>query len=64
MIKPGTILSASADLDNAMWFGLDVSVWQSGKLINHGGPIEAITELSVKICGQKYLRLISEFRVR
>jgi hypothetical protein len=64
MYISGSTLRTSADFDNAMLFGLDISVWQQGEIIDYGGKIVGNTEESVHINDGRYLKIACEFKVR
>ena len=64
MLGKNICLQTSADFDNAMYFGLNISVWQNGEIINYGGKIERHTDEAVIINGGYYLKADYEFRVR
>lgn len=64
MFQKGTILKNPVDFDNAMYFGIPVSVWQDGELIDYGGKITKQTEDAVYINDGYYLKSVCEFIVR
>lgn len=64
MYKTGQVLGSPFDFDNAMFFGLSVSVWQNDQIIDYGGKIQQHTEDSVVINGGRYLKSVSEFKIR
>lgn len=64
MFKSNYILKTDVDFDNAMLFGVNVSVWQKGEIIDYGGKIVANTKDSVHINDGKYLKAVCEFKVR
>lgn len=64
MFKSGFLLSTDAHLQAAMFNKTSVSVWQAGKLLEFGGPIEKISTDAVTIQGGRYLKATCEFRVR
>lgn len=64
MLAPGFVLQSPHHLQVAMHNSLPVEVWQRGKLLDYGGPIESISTDAVKINGVKYLRSTCEFRIR
>jgi len=64
MYQSGSNLRTSADLDNAILFRLNVSVWQDGQIVDYGGYLESFSDYSVKINGARYFRALCEFRVR
>jgi hypothetical protein len=53
MLQHGQVLLSDADFDNAMFFGVDVIVWQHGEIIDYGGKITKHTNVSVYI-GEGY----------
>lgn len=64
MYKSGHPLHTAADFDNAMFFALNVIVWQNDSIIEYGGKIESHTDDSVRINDGKYLKATCEFKVR
>lgn len=64
MFKSGQALKSPYDFDNAMFFGVDVSVWQNGEIIDYGSKIIANTAESIHINDGKYLKAVCEFKVR
>lgn len=63
MFKSKQILNSPFDFDNAMFFGVNVEVWQHGDIVDSGGKILANTIDSVHINDGKYLKTLCEFRV-
>lgn len=63
-MKKGYTLKSPFDFDNAIFFRKPVEVWQDGQLLDYGGLIQAHSENSVTINGEKYLKATCEFRVR
>lgn len=64
MYKSGQPLHTSADIDNAMYFALNVIVYQAGEIIDYGGRIESQSQHSVRINDGNYLKATCEFKVR
>ncbi len=64
MFKSNYILKTPVDFDNAMLFGVNISVWQQNEIIDYGGKITANTVYSVDINDGKYLKSVCEFKVR
>lgn len=64
MYSSGYALRTSVDFDNAMYFGLKISVWQSGNIIDYGGSIQKHTDESVCINDGNYLKATCEFKIR
>jgi hypothetical protein len=64
MYISGSTLRTSADLDNAMLFSLNISVWQQGEIIDYGGKIVGHTEGAVHINDGRYLKAVCVFKVR
>lgn len=64
MFKSNQILKSPFDFDNAMFFGVNVSVWQKGEIIDYGGKIVANTDESLHINDGKYLKAVCEFKIR
>lgn len=64
MFQKNQVLRSSFDFDNAMYFGVPVSVWQDGKILDYGGQIENHTEESVIINGSSFLKAVFEFQIR
>jgi hypothetical protein len=60
----GQVLKTDVDFDNAMLFGLNISVWQQGEIVDYGGKIIANTDDSVHINDGKYLKAVCAFKVR
>lgn len=58
------LLKTDADFDNAILFGLHVSVWQGDHIIDYGGRVEYHSQLSVTINGAKYLKDNCQFHVK
>lgn len=58
------ILKTSADFDNAMFFGVNVIVWQDGKILDYGGIITKHSDGSVYINDGNFLKVNCEFKVR
>ncbi|MCL6458794.1 MAG: hypothetical protein K6T85_12375 [Gorillibacterium sp.] len=54
----------STGLIAAYWSHQPVSVYQQALLLDYGGQIERITELSITINGAKYLRSTCAFSLR
>ncbi|MBP1989192.1 hypothetical protein [Paenibacillus eucommiae] len=64
LYKPGFILSTDAQFKEAINNRSNVIVYQSGEILDYGGPIESQTEIAVTIAGNHYLKTICEFRIR
>lgn len=64
MFKSGYLLDTTEKLKAAQFNRSYVEVWQHGFIANYGGPIEYVSEISVKINDSYYLRENSEFRIR
>lgn len=64
MFKSGFILATSEHIAAAIFNKSDVIVWQNGSILNYGGRIEAQTENSVTVNGDRYLKATCEFRIR
>jgi hypothetical protein len=64
MFAPGFLLSTRHHLEAAMFNRSNVSVWQSGELIEYGGRIEKLTHVAVTINGAHYFLETCEFRIR
>ncbi|KEQ22325.1 hypothetical protein [Paenibacillus tyrfis] len=64
MFKSGFLLVSPEQIAAAIFNKSDVIVWQSGRILDYGGPIESQTEHSVTINGAKYLKENCEFRIR
>jgi hypothetical protein len=64
MYTSGYALRTSADFDNAMYFGLKITVWQNGGILDYGGSIQKHNSESVVINSGYYLKAVCEFKVR
>jgi hypothetical protein len=64
MYKIGFTLKTDADFDNAIFFGLNIAVWQKDEIIDYGGVIEFHTDHSVKINDAYFLKAYCQFKVR
>lgn len=65
MFKSNQLLKTPADFDNAMFFGVNVTVWQNGELIDSGGQItKHINGEAVYINDGYYLKATCEFKIR
>lgn len=64
MFKSNYILKTPVDFDNAMLFGIDISVWQKGEIIDYGGKIIENLPNSVCMNGGRYMKEACEFKVR
>lgn len=64
MFKPNYILMSPADFDNAILFGVNISVWHEGKIVDYGGKIIANTNDFAHINDGKYAKSTYEFKVR
>jgi hypothetical protein len=62
--KNGLILKTDADFDNAIFFGLNINVWQDNEILDYGGIIESYSKDAVRINGAYYLKATCEFKVR
>jgi hypothetical protein len=57
MFKSGTVLDTPEKLNTALVNQFPIMVYQQGKLINFGGPIQQLTDIAVKINGSYYMRV-------
>lgn len=64
MFYSGFVLSSDAHLSEAMHDRLPVEVWQRGRILDYGGPIEELSADNVRINGGWYIKAVCEFRVR
>ncbi|WP_036713500.1 hypothetical protein [Paenibacillus ehimensis] len=64
MFKSGFLLTKPEQIAAAIFNKSDVTVWQDGRILDYGGPIESQTEHSVAINGANYLKENCEFRIR
>lgn len=64
MYTSGYALRTSADFDNAMYFGLKITVLQNGGILDYGGSIQKHNGESVVINDGYYLKAVCEFKVR
>jgi hypothetical protein len=64
MYSNGTVLKTDADFYNAMLFGLRVTVYQDGEILDYGGVIKQFSEHSVTVDEFFFLRENCEFKVR
>jgi hypothetical protein len=54
----------NAEFDNAIYFQLNVEVWQKGEPIDRGGVIKDHSDMSVKFEDGYFLKEVCDFRVR
>ncbi|GAA4827898.1 hypothetical protein GCM10023310_00710 [Paenibacillus vulneris] len=64
VFKSGFLLESPEQIAAAIFNKSNVTVWQNGSILDYGGLIEAQTELSVTINGERYLKATCEFRIR
>ena len=64
MLASGFILRTDHHFQVAFYNKVPVTVWQQGQILEYGGPIDKISDLSVWINGAAYLRVAYEFKVR
>jgi hypothetical protein len=64
MLKSGYILSTDDQLLAVMHNKMPIQAWQDGDALHHGGQIESITEIAVKIDGQYFMRNACVFKIR
>ncbi|UPK45870.1 hypothetical protein [Paenibacillus pabuli] len=62
------VLQDDVEFFAAALFQVRVSVWhvqEDGQhIIDYGGPVEAYTDVSIKISGKRYFRDVFEFRAQ
>lgn len=64
MYRSGSKLLHPIDFDNAIFFQLNVEVWQQGEPIDRGGLIKDHSETAVKFEDGYFLKEICDFLVR
>ncbi|WP_090677130.1 hypothetical protein [Paenibacillus tianmuensis] len=64
MFKSGFLLTTPEQIAAAIFNKSNVTVWQNGRILDYGGPIEVQTEHSVTINKANYLKVNCEFRIR
>lgn len=63
-MEKGFVLKSTEDFAMVLDRQLKVVVWQSGKIVNYGGPIQLQTDEAVIITDKKYTKSDYEFRIR
>ncbi|MBB6670263.1 hypothetical protein [Cohnella nanjingensis] len=64
MFKSGFELDTDAKLLAAQHNQSDVSVWQRGKIVYYGGPIERISSEAVWINSGMYFKATYQFKIK
>lgn len=64
MFKSNYVLDTYEKITAAIHNQSPVIVYQEGKILDYGGVIESHTKDSITINGAKYLKIVSEFRIR
>jgi len=63
-MQKGLVLRDDVDFEYAIQLKTHIEVWQHGERIDHGGIIKSHDRNTVSINDGRYLKAVSEFRVR
>jgi hypothetical protein len=64
MFKSGFLLETDSHLQAAIFNKSFVIVWQDDEIVDYGGIIESLSDHSVTILGNRYLKETCQFRIR